>query len=181
MGGDAASPRAATGDTTGGDGPYIEEHPNEHPIGTAHLTKRVCDTEAEQFERLWREYPRRPDDPKQTARQAFNELINGGTDSEILIGAAIRYTAWVGRDAPGHGRYVPYLHRWLREGRYQQDAESRPGVREDRVYWLDRLGELERKGVWLADWGPAPNEPACQLPPQFRNKPCVRRWLQSNP
>src|SRR5580692_8435968 len=37
---------------------------------------------------------------------------------------------------------------------------------------------LERTATWSADWGPPPEDPACQLPPKFRGKPCVRRWLE---
>jgi hypothetical protein len=202
--------------TTGGKALCIDEHPNEHPSGTAQLTARARGGEtaaeiltpieverSDQFELLWLEYPSRPDDPKQSARKAFDELISKGVNPEQLISAAVRYGDWVKRDAPG-GAYVAHLHRWLREGRYQNEhkawAQPRQGIfgaaeavlreplldsdrwqqRDDRkpfVSWIDRLDELERTATWCADWGPPPNDPACQLPPRFRGKPCVRRWL----
>ena len=144
--------------------------------------------------------------PKQSARQAFDELTaSRGVDPQSLIAAAVRYAEWVKRDEPG-GAYVPHLHRWLREDRYQHDNKSWPrprqsivGIardlienspplaterqhratpREPGVFWTDRLEELERTATWSADWGPPPDDAACQLPPRFRGKPCVRRWLE---
>jgi hypothetical protein len=217
-GGYATEPLVAIDVATGGYHPYIEEHPSEHPNGIAHLTARVRAGEsaveilspieaerADQFELLWMEYPSRPDDPKQSARKAFDELTSRGVDPQSLIAAAVRYAEWVKRDEPG-GAYAPHLHRWLRDGRYQHDGKSWPrprqgivGIardllenstplaterqhqanpREPRVFWTDRLEELERTATWSADWGPPPEDPACQLPPKFRGKPCVRRWLE---
>jgi Helix-turn-helix domain len=161
---------------------------------------------SEQFELLWLEYPSRPDDPKELARRAFDELISKGVDPNVLIDAAVRYGDWARRDAPG-GAYVPHMHRWLREGRYQHHGKSWPRPRQDivgimaeiiqsgplivgedqsdngsgrpaPVFWTDRLDQLERTGIWAAEWGPAPDDSACQLPQRFRSKPCVRRWLE---
>jgi helix-turn-helix protein len=218
-GGYTAEPQVAIDVATGGYRPYIEEHPSEHPNGASHSTARGRAREsaveilspieverADQFELLWVEYPSRPDDSKRSARQVFDELVSAGVHADHLIAAAIRYAEWVRRDEPG-GAYVPHLHRWLREGRYQHDGKSWPrprqsvvGIardmlenfpplateREDqaspprgsRIYWTDRLDELERTASWSADWGPPPDDPACQLPPRFRNKPCVRRWRE---
>src|SRR5437764_13127226 len=133
--GDAVSPDMATGVAPYGDA-YIEEHPSEHPSGAAHSTARVraCENaveilspieveRADQFELLWVEYPSRPDDSKRLARQAFDQLLSAGVHADQVIAAAVRYAGWVKRDEPG-GAYVPHLHRWLRDGRYQHDGES---------------------------------------------------------
>lgn len=197
--------------------PYIEEQLNEHLIGTTHSTTRARANEsvveilspseverADQFELLWLKYPSRPDDPKELAHEAFDQLVSKGIDPNSLIAAAVRYAGWVKRDLNG-GAYVPHLHRWLAEGRYQHDNKSWPRPRQSiigiaadfiqsgplftgesecdsgrsaPVFWTDRLEQLERTGIWSADWGPPPDDPACQLPPRFFGKPCVRRWRE---
>jgi len=36
------------------------------------------------------------------------------------------------------------------------ERQHQASPREPRVFWIDRLDELERTGIWPADWGRAP-------------------------
>jgi len=53
---------------------------------------------------------------------------------------------------------------------HRSDRGQQRDDRKPFISWIDRLDELERTATWCADWGPPPNDPACQLPPPVSRK-----------
>lgn len=81
--------------------------------------KPVSRAVADAFDRFWKAYPYRAENPKSPARIVFARLVAEGEDAEALIAAAGRYA----RFAKAEGIksvFIPHARKWLNQ-RYFED------------------------------------------------------------
>lgn len=76
------------------------------------------------FERFWKAYPYRAENPKAPARVVFDRLLKEGVCPEALIAAAGRYAAFVAGEKI-KSIFIPHARKWLNQ-RYFEDYMTDP-------------------------------------------------------
>lgn len=71
------------------------------------------------FDRFWKAYPYRAENPKAPARVVFERLLKEGVCPEALIAAAGRYAAFVAGEKI-KSIFIPHARKWLNQ-RYFED------------------------------------------------------------
>lgn len=76
------------------------------------------------FERFWKAYPYRAENPKAPARVVFERLLKEGVCPEALIAAAGRYADFVAGEKI-KSVFIPHARKWLNQ-RYFEDYMPDP-------------------------------------------------------
>ena len=162
-----------TGQQWAGNGPQKE--PLNHKKDITAFAKNPLGWPSDAFERWYAGYPKKKD-PKD-ARRAFDRVQASGEISfDDLMTARDRYVAAMrGKDAT----FIKYPAVWLNKGSYfdepaRQTAEVIPmqPTRDASSFtaddWRPRIEMWKRGERWPStQWGPAPNEPGCRVPPEL--------------
>lgn len=127
------------------------------------------------FERWYLRYPKKKD-PKD-ARRAFDKVQAAGEISfDDLMSATDRYAASVRGKEPA---FVKYPATWLNKGSYLDEPVRAPAdviqfqpTRDASTFtaeeWRQRIASWRSGERWPStQWGPAPNEPNCLVPPEL--------------
>lgn len=86
--------------------------------------KAVSKTTSDAFERFWKAYPYRAENPKAPARVVFASLLKEGVCPEALIAAAGRYALFVSEQKV-KSIFIPHARKWLNQ-RYFEDYMTDP-------------------------------------------------------
>ena len=93
------------------------------------------------FERFWKIYPRRPNQSKKEARDAWARLMKAGHDPERIIRAAEIFAASIDCEP----RYIKHACRWLKNECFEDILEEREVTQQDNA------GRDERRKRQMAD------------------------------
>lgn len=136
------------------------------------------------FDEFWQTYPKRDgSNPKEPARQKFEQACKRGDDPQAIIDGAARYAEQQKRLGNIGTPYVKQAATWLNAKGWADDYGSpsksqSPPVNEKAKALIDRLPEhqlldyVKRYAIgrftWNADvFGPPPNSPNTLVPPQI--------------
>ncbi len=136
------------------------------------------------FDEFWQTYPKRDgSNPKEPARQKFEQACKRGDDQQAIIDGAARYAEQQKRLGNIGTPYVKQAATWLNAKGWADDYGSpsksqSPPVNEKAKALIDRLPEhqlldyVKRYAIgrftWNADvFGPPPNSPNTLVPPQI--------------
>jgi len=88
--------------------------------------KALPKTTLDAFDRFWKAYPYRAENPKAPARVVFARLLKEGVCPEALIAAAGRYARFV-EEQKIKSIFIPHARKWLNQG-YFEDFMTDPDV-----------------------------------------------------
>lgn len=116
------------------------------------------------FERFWKAYPRRPDNPKAAARQVFERRVREGADPDAIVRAAAVFAARV-VDRKLGDIFIPHARTWLSQRRwedYLDDGEPEPApdphAGHPLVWMRDEIGDAPWLS-WIAPLEVDPGDP----------------------
>jgi hypothetical protein len=127
------------------------------------------------FLAFWDAYPKHQ--AINEAERVFSEVVEGtssrpGVDPVMLIAKARAYARNVD---PGELEYVPFAHKWLREGRYD-DADLFTDQRAAEKEWL--RGCYQRCDVKAVENRLRVKMPRVNLPDELTDQDEIRTWYK---
>lgn len=98
------------------------------------------------------------------------DWVRAGAAPALIRGVVAQVTAqqrsknpdWAPRSL---NYFTEAVMRAMREGQQPPDPDARPDAERD--HWLGRMGSYSR-GMWLPEWGDAPGERGCDMPPRLQ-------------